>query len=389
MSDIQMNAKKERLRIGILFNFRKGWMGGIIYIINLVNALNFLDEEEKPEIIVFYNPDLTEFINQFKYPYLKLVSNSFPGFMKGYLFSSFQRKNIFVDRLINENKLDGVYPHNDWPVSGHNLLKKGTRVVAWIPDLQHKFYPHFFNRLRVFFREIRIKMLLRNTSDMVVSSHDVESHFRKFYKISSKLNIHVLRFVSIINDFSFKEIESLNLSYKIPTSYFIISNQFTNHKNHKVVLNALIRLKSQQTNVHIVCTGKMEFKGNEKYIQEIRDIISESDLNEKISLLGVIPRQDQLSLMKHARAIIQPSLFEGWSTVIEDAKTLQVPVIASSLPVNIEQLGDKGIFFDPHDHEKLAQLLATFDDNHKVTFERYDDRVKHFAHDFISIFDSN
>jgi glycosyltransferase involved in cell wall biosynthesis len=377
----------ERRRIGILFNFRKGWMGGIMYIINLVNALNFLDEEEKPEIIVFYNPDLTEFINQFKYPYLKLVSNSFPGFIKGYLFSSFQSKNIFVDRLIKENKLDGVYPLNDWPISGQYLLKKGTRVVAWIPDLQHKFYPHFFNRLRVFFREIRIKMLLRNTSDLVVSSHDVESHFRRFYKISSKLNIHVLRFVSIINDFSFKQIDSLSVFYKIPPHYFIISNQFTNHKNHKVVLDALIRLKSQQTNVHIVCTGKMEFKGNEKYIQEIRDIISENGLNEKISLLGVIPRQDQLSLMKHARAIIQPSLFEGWSTVIEDAKTLQVPVIASSLPVNIEQLEDKGTFFDPHDDQRLSQLLSTFDDTRKIEYEPYNNRIKQFAKDFVTVFD--
>jgi hypothetical protein len=35
--------------------------------------------------------------------------------------------------------------------------------------------------------------------------------------------------------------------------------------------------------------------------------------------------------MKNATAIMQPSLFEGWSTVIEDAKSLQVPVIASDL----------------------------------------------------------
>ena len=49
--------------------------------------------------------------------------------------------------------------------------------------------------------------------------------------------------------------------------------------------------------------------------------------------------------MKNAKAIIQPSLFEGWSTVIEDARSLQVPVIATDLTVNIEQLGDKGKYF--------------------------------------------
>ena len=31
---------------------------------------------------------------------------------------------------------------------------------------------------------------------------------------------------------------------------------------------------------------------------------------------------DQLRLMKESLGVIQPSLFEGWSTVIEDAKAL-------------------------------------------------------------------
>jgi glycosyltransferase involved in cell wall biosynthesis len=380
-------TEHKKLRIGILFNFRKGWMGGIIYIINLVNALNFLDEKDKPEIILFYNPDLSEFVSQFKYPHLTIVPHTFPGFIKGYLVSILTRKNIFVESLAAHYHLDGIYPLNDWPVSGTNLLKRGTRVVAWIPDLQHKFYPHFFNRLRVFLREVRIKWLLKNTKDLVVSSHDVESHFRKFYKISKRVHIHVLRFVSIVNNFSFIPLDQLQLKYSIPGHYFMISNQFTNHKNHTTVLRALIRLKERSSTVHILCTGKMDFKGNEKYIAEIRATIANHQLNGSISMLGIIPRQDQLSLMKHARAIIQPSLFEGWSTVIEDAKTLQVPVIASSLPVNIEQLGDKGIFFDPQDDEKLAYLLENFQDQ-PVTFEKYEDRVKHFAQDFISVFAS-
>jgi len=37
----------------------------------------------------------------------------------------------------------------------------------------------------------------------------------------------------------------------------------------------------------------------------------------------VLPRDTQLSVMRHADAILQPSLFEGWSTVIEDAISLQ------------------------------------------------------------------
>ena len=93
----------------------------------------------------------------------------------------------------------------------------------------------------------------------------------------------------------------------------------------------------------------MENRGNEKYIESIRSLIEKDKLNDAVSLLGLVPRQEQLSMMKYAQAVIQPSLFEGWSTVIEDAKSLQVPVIASDLPIHREQLGDKGRYFNPED----------------------------------------
>ena len=46
------------------------------------------------------------------------------------------------------------------------------------------------------------------------------------------------------------------------------------------------------------------------------------DIKKYISILGFISRQDQLSLMRDAIAVIQPSLFEGWSTVVEDCKAI-------------------------------------------------------------------
>ncbi|MCK5840202.1 MAG: glycosyltransferase, partial [Bacteroidales bacterium] len=103
---------------------------------------------------------------------------------------------------------------------------------------------------------------------------------------------------------------------------------------------------------------------------------------------GLIPRGDQLLLMKYAKAIVQPSLFEGWSTVIEDAKSLQVPVIASNLPVNIEQLQEKGTYFEPHDYSTLAKILDSYPGrnyNDKI-YEEYEVRMKNAAYEFMKIF---
>lgn len=380
-----MNVTADKQKIGIVFNFRKGWHGGIIYIINIINSLNFLEEEDQPEVIVFYNPDLKEYLKEMIYPNIKFVQWDFPGFYKGYLTTWLTRKNIFVEDMITQYQLDGVYPVNDRPIAGSKKIS--AKIIAWLPDLQHKFYPHFFGWKRVFFRDFRFKLILKNTNDLVVSSGDVRSHFYKFYTIKDSLKIHTLRFVSIMDNFTFPELEVLAGKYNIPARYYIVSNSFTNHKNHLVIIEALVLLKKAGVPIHFVFTGKPEFKGNEEYIKKIRTMVAENQLESYVSFLGVIPRQDQLVLMKNSIAVVQPSLFEGWSTVIEDAKTLQVPVIASDLPVNIEQLEEKGTYFSPHDAKGLAAILSNYSKQHSdCQYEPYDKRVRDFAKAFINIF---
>ena len=48
-----------------------------------------------------------------------------------------------------------------------------------------------------------------------------------------------------------------------------------------------------------------------------------------IRLLGFVERTEQLCIMKNAAFIVQPSLCEGWGTVLEDAKVLDKAVLLS------------------------------------------------------------
>jgi hypothetical protein len=74
--------------------------------------------------------------------------------------------------------------------------------------------------------------------------------------------------------------------------------------------------------------------------------------------------------------------------VIEDAISLQVPVIASNIPVNQEQLGVDGVYFDPHNPEELAMILLKYPERNlsDVFYEDYTHRIKNAARDFIQIF---
>ena len=160
---------KKRLRLGILFYFSPKWMGGIVYIINLIKTLDFLDDYDKPELLLFYKPENEKFINEIKYPYLTTIRWIFPSILWGNLKSILLRKNIFVNRILKEYDLDAIYPIHDFPVR----TRTKTKLISWWADLQHKHYPEFFSKKQIAGRNLRIKFILKNCDYLVLSSNDV------------------------------------------------------------------------------------------------------------------------------------------------------------------------------------------------------------------------
>jgi glycosyltransferase involved in cell wall biosynthesis len=376
--------ERKRYKLGILFYFSPQWMGGIIYIINIIKTLGFLEDREKPSILIFYKPELKRFVDEIKYPYLNVIEWSFPSIVKGNIKSLLLRKNVFIEDILKNYSLDAIYPFHDFPVRSRTNVK----LVAWYADLQHKYYPEFFPIMQILGRNIRSWLMLKNNDDLVVSSQDVMDDFARFYKLRKDLNIHIFHFVSVIDDLEEVKFNDLKAKYNLPDKYFLVSNQFHKHKNHRILLLSLAKLKGKGVHKNIVFTGKLPDASDSPYLAELHSIIKDSKLQDQVIFLGVISRNDQLQIMKHSQAIIQPSLFEGWSTVIEDAKSLQVPVVASSLRVNIEQLGKSGVYFDPHNPDELSLILMNYPERNlnDLFYEDYSDRMKVAAKTLLKIF---
>lgn len=372
------------MKLGLLFNFNPKWTGGIIYLLNAIRILNFLEDKDKPTVVILYNPILKKYVDEIAYPYLELVPHEFPTVYRGFIDSFLKRKNLFVHDLVIAHQLDAVFPMHDYPVKS----KLDTKLVSWIADLQHFYYPQFFTKTKIVERNARIRFILRNSKDLVVSSQAVKDDFLKFFKIPKTIKIQIYHFVSIIEGLPDLAFDEIRAKYELPEHFYMISNQFHKHKNHKVVFEAVAELKKKGIEVCIGITGRFPDQPDSPYMQELHDIINKNDLKKAIKFLGLIPRGDQLLLMKYCKAILQPSLFEGWSTVIEDAKSLQVPVIAANLNVNIEQLEEKGTYFEPHNVSQLVSILEKYPDRdyNKQLYDSYESRMKNAAYELLSVF---
>jgi glycosyltransferase involved in cell wall biosynthesis len=158
---------------------------------------------------------------------------------------------------------------------------------------------------------------------------------------------------------------SLVAKYGLPQRYFLVSNQFWVHKNHRVVFEALSFLGSapDAADIGVVCTGATVDPRDCGHFPALLRFIEEKRLAGRVKILGLLPKRDQVEIMKRAVAVVQPTLFEGGpgGGALYDAVSLGVAAIVSDIPVNreLEAMGGPIQFFDPQDAQGLAMLMLS------------------------------
>ncbi len=380
---------KDRKRIGIFLTYNKIALGEIIYIVNLIKSIALVCDNKKPSLVLFYDEDNIRFVKEIQalnYPYIEYqVFNFHRSKIKLYIKSYISFKNLFIQSIHSQFKLNALFAVNDFPFKPKAATCK---FISWIPDFQHKFYPQYFTWLNRVFRDLRFTSVAKNTDMLVLSSHNAKQHFQKYYDKQQKVKTKVLQFNSLIDeDYNYNTTAVLE-KYNLHQPYFIVCNQFYEHKNHILVFKAIHHLNQEGVNCKVVFTGRMEDYRNPKFIDNLKQYLSENGLESNCVFLNVIPRNEQLSLMKQSLAVIQPSKFEGWSTVIEDAKSLQVQILSSSIDVHQEQLQHNAYYFDIDKAEQLAELMKGYLQKTlepKQYFNNYGERIKNFANNFLEI----
>ncbi len=377
----------ERKKIALLFLYDEQWMGGTYYVLNLIEALKTIDDSQKPFLkIIVTTANEEAIIRNLNYPYFEIVFDNKAG------ISFFKRGVNFLAKKLLKQHLFKSYPAISdcvavFPVfSAH--IRYYTTPFYWIPDFQELYYPGFFSAREILRRISHHKKIASKKCHVVFSSHDACNSFNTFYPdhLSKK---HVLHFAVTHPSYHMLKQEDLRVTYRLPKDYFIAPNQFWKHKNHRVVIEAAKLLKTEGRKPCIVFTGKENDNRNPEYAKELKKLVEDNNLENEIRFLGFIDRAHLLQLMKNALAVIQPSLFEGWSTVIEDAKAMNQFIIASAIDVNIEQLAGAGLVFNPLSAADLSEkmILVLSEKTLNTGTIDYEKNVLAFGTQFLKLID--
>ena len=326
------------------------WTGGANYILNIGRILRAHEPDVTP--VLFAPPDLGEALTR--------SAEAAIGAPPIILRDREQRDDMAAivgigeaasTAAFHEAKIDVVFES-----SGYYGPRPSLPMLAWLPDFQHRRLPHFFSKAQWWARDVRFRSLLANRQHLLLSSHDAQADMTHFYG-SSRAKVHVAPFAICMNTpASFADGERARIAHGLPERFFFLPNQFWMHKNHRVVIDALGLLAPDERPV-IAASGSPNDPRSPGLMQSLKDALQANGAADSFRILGHLPYADILALNARADALINPSLFEGWSTTVEEAKALGTPMVLSDLGVHREQVGESALFFDPRDPAACAGAL--------------------------------
>lgn len=378
------------IRVGFLLNFPVEYKGGINYIKNLFYAVNKFYAEEI-EIILFVAGDLDEeYISMFRdyatIVHTKIIQRKTLPWLISKICAKFFHIDPFTLALLKKHKLD-VISHSNYVFSGDQI-----KTINWIPDFQYLHYPKLWTKKQLALEHSLHKEWILNSDRIVVSSIDALNDLISLYP-EYQDKVSVLHFVSQPD--ILKMNGQVDIGKYVSGKYFYVPNQFWEHKNHLIVFKAIKLLKEKGIEMKVLMSGLMhDFRGKNHHIEMLEKFVSDNDLGDNISFLGLIPYADVLQLIKMSVAVINPSFFEGWSSTVEESKSIGKTVILSDIQVHKEQAPSNGFYFDPANEHQLAGLMEKlwFEDTNAGAQKTKDElmldlyeRTKEFADNYRQI----
>jgi glycosyltransferase involved in cell wall biosynthesis/GNAT superfamily N-acetyltransferase len=370
-----------QLKVGVCADGLIGWGGGMDLLVNMVRAMNTAEPSNSIYLLV---PGAAPAEPRFSW---KSFRFAIKDALKSLLGRPRHKQNPeliqarLVSELINrlqehvpgltvrhsaglrdglaaaaaDLKLDAVFLAMRFPKP-----RPTCALIGYVPDYQHKHLSHLFSKKEAAGRDKIFGQLVPASDAMVMNARAVAEDMIRFTPKATPA-LYALPFAPNLNPEWLQDRPELLAHYEIDGPYFIVCNQFWVHKDHSTAFRAFAEIAKRRPDVSLICTGGTTDYRDPTYFGKLEAEAARLGLGSQLRFLGHVPKRDQIELLKHAVALVQPTLFEGGpgggSTY--EAVALGQRVLLSDLPVNLEIDGGDVRFFKCGDHVALSTLMET------------------------------
>jgi glycosyltransferase involved in cell wall biosynthesis len=370
------------IRVAFTLPERVRWTGGYQYFINLFRVLH-RHGSGRVRPVVFVAPETPEAdLAPLGEDIAQVVrSPAFSGALAGRRLA---RATLLgcdraAARLYARERIDVVFES-----ARYHGWRFPRPCIAWLPDFQHRLLPDLFGWRAWMRRELGFRAQIGSGRLVMLSSEASKAEFESFYP-GRGARVRVVPFAVELPPMP-AAAPDVRGKYGLPPAYFYLPNQFWVHKNHIVVIEALKLLADRGIEAAVAASGAPADYRRPGLKAGLEARVAELGLQDRFRFLGLVPREDVYALMRHCVALVNPSRSEGWSTVVEEARALGVPMVLSDIAVHREQAADRAAFFDPGSPgaaaDALERALAGNTGAIAADGQDYANRLRRFASQF-------
>jgi glycosyltransferase involved in cell wall biosynthesis len=165
-----------------------------------------------------------------------------------------------------------------------------------------------------------------------------------------------------------------------------LPEQFANHRNfifynggfdaRKNVAN-LIRgfalVAAEDSELQLILTGNIDGSTSA--------LIHSLNIGDRVIPTGYVTDDMMNTLMRRAKALVYPSLYEGFGLPILEAFAVGLPVVTARNSALAEVAKDAALFVDPHDPDSIAQAIR------KVQVEETASQLRSHGYERLAVYD--
>ena len=204
--------------------------------------------------------------------------------------------------------------------------------IVTLHDLQHLDLPGMFSRAERLFRAAFWHPALRRADRVIVMSEFVRE------RAVSRLGLDPGRITVIPMGV---DQETLSPGNGAREPFLLYPARRWKHKNHERLFEAFSLVRKERPSLKLVLTGGGDF----------------AKLPDAVESRGYVARGELIDLMRHASAVVFPSLYEGFGLPPLEAMACGCPVACSNAGALPEAVGDAALLFDPRDPEAIAAAI--------------------------------
>ena len=289
------------------------------------------------------------------------ISNITPQSLVSQKIRSLWRSKWIVDDLLERNV--DIYHglSHEIPL---RIRKTPIKTVVTIHDLIFERYPEMYNWIDVQIYRSKFKYACAYADKIIAISEQTKADIIKYYDVpEGKVDICYQScnpaFGQTVSDAEKQRIKDL---YRLPDAFLLYVGSIIERKNLLNICKALHLLKTETTFPLVVIGEGGEYKN------EVKQYISEVGLGAKIIFLSEVPlaksspafqsAADFPAIYQLAKALIYPSVFEGFGLPVLEALLSNIPVITSNVSCLPETGGNAAYYVNPYSPAEIAEAIT-------------------------------